>query len=117
MTIVDYQIWLFHSIMTYPQSSNTIFVHFIHIDGRSQVAMAQHAESEERVSHLFREEDTSDIGWDIGEGISHTPDDYVLKDGGTLHEWRLVLPRSKPPLLDEVIRQLKNWSRPSRETS
>ena len=104
MTIVDYQVWLFHEIITYPQSSNTILVHLLHVDGRGQVAMAQHPESEERVSHCFREEDTSDIGWDVGECVSHTPNDYVLKDGGTLHEWRLVFLRSKPPLLDEVIR-------------
>jgi hypothetical protein len=108
MTIVDYQVRLFYEIMTYPQSSNTILVHLLHVDGRGQVAMAQHAEAEERVGHFFREEYTSDIGWDFGEGVSHTSNHYVLEDGSSLHEWRLVVSRSKPPLLDEVIRQLKN---------
>jgi hypothetical protein len=69
--------------------------------------MAQHAETKERVSHFFREEDAADIGWDVGERVSHTPNDYVLEDGGTLHEWRLVFP-CKTPLFDEGIRQLKD---------
>ena len=86
MTVVDNQIWLFQQVLTDPESSDLILVNLLDTDWRGQVSMAEHAESEERVCHFFREEDTVYPGRYIGERISHTSDDNVLEDGGALDE-------------------------------
>ncbi len=82
MTIVDDQVRLLHQIMTYPESSNSVLVDLVHVDGGGHVSVAEHAEAEERISHSFGEEDTSNLGGYVGEGISHTANDDVLEDGG-----------------------------------
>jgi hypothetical protein len=87
MTIVDDQIWLLHEIMTYPESSDSVLVHLLHVDWRGEISMAKHAKAEERVSHCFGEEDTPNLRRHVGEGISYTANDDVLEDGGTLDKW------------------------------
>jgi hypothetical protein len=84
MTVIDDQVWLLHKIMANPESSNSILVNLFYVDRRRRVSVAEHSKAEERVSHLFREEDTSDLGWHVGKCISHAANDDVLKDGGTL---------------------------------
>lgn len=78
-------------------------MHFRHLDGRGQISVAQHAEAEERISHCFGKEDSSDLGGDVGECVSHTADDDVLEDGGALHEGCSLGCAGQISLLDELI--------------
>jgi hypothetical protein len=78
-------------------------------DGRGQVSIAQHAPAKERISHVFAEEDTSNLGRDIGKCIPHTPNDNVLEDGRMLDKRGPHSSCGKASLLDELIRQLNDW--------
>jgi len=56
------------------------------VDGALPDAVPQHAEPQERKRHTLGEEDFADLGRDVGEGISNTSDDDVLKESGVLNE-------------------------------
>lgn len=51
--------------------------------------------------YLLPEEDTAHLWRDVGEGMSHAPDDEVLKGGGLLDEGRLLVLSQEVALVDE----------------
>jgi hypothetical protein len=104
MTVVDDQVWLFHQVMTNPQSSDPILVNLVDLDRGGQVSMTEHAKSKERVSHFFGEEDTANLDRYIGKSISHATNDNVLEDRGTLYKWGLPFFGGETSLLDELVR-------------
>ncbi len=50
MTVVDDQVWLLHQITTDPESSDSILVNFLDVDGGGQIAVAEHAKAKERMA-------------------------------------------------------------------
>lgn len=108
MAVVDDQVWLFHQVLTDPESSDAILVNFLDVDGGGQISVAEHAKPKERISHVFGKEDASDLSRYTGKGISDATNDHVLEDGSTLYEWGLLLFRGEISLLDELTGQLKD---------
>lgn len=90
MTIVYSYIWLLHVVRHDPESSNIPAMDFFHVDWRGKVSITKHAKAQEWVSHLFGEEDPSDLYRDVGEGVSYTSNDNVLEDRSALDEWGLL---------------------------
>lgn len=75
----------------------------------SDVAVAQHPESQEGYSDLLREEDSSNVRRNIGEGIPNTPDDEVLERRCLLHEGGPILVLGEKSLTDKAVRKLEHY--------
>jgi hypothetical protein len=57
-------------------------VNLLVVDWAMEITMAKQTEAKEGMGDVFGEEYSSDTGWDVGEGVSHTSDNDVLEDGG-----------------------------------
>lgn len=80
------------------------------MDRRSDIAVAQHPESQEGYSNLLGEEHSPNVWRNIGEGISNTPDDEVLEWRCLLHERGPILVLGENSLTNKAIRKLKHYS-------
>lgn len=68
--------------------------------------MAKHSESQKWQGDLSGEEDSPDLGRDVGECIAHATDHEILKWGGSLHKWGLLAATCEVALVDEACGQL-----------
>lgn len=95
-------------VMDGPHSSAVLVTVFFPEDGRSEVTMAKQSPPQPWQRNLLPEEDTAHFGRDIGEGISHTPDDKIFKRRGLLNEHWPFLLFQPVALVEEGERQLKD---------
>lgn len=89
MGIVYYDIGIGVLIFNDPETSCAMPDDFLIEHRRMQIPMSQKAESEKRVCHPFREENSAHAGGDLRKCESDTANDQVLEKRCMLSERRL----------------------------
>jgi hypothetical protein len=110
MGVINDNVRVSVEIVDNPETSGTIPDDFSVEHRTTQITMSQETEPKERICHLLREKYPSYAGWDISEGVPYTTDDHILEEASMLCEWRLLLMLGKVSFVNELVRQLEDYT-------
>jgi hypothetical protein len=86
MTIVNDKVRICFGVWDGPQSTHAATMNLLVVDSAIEITMAKQTEAKEGMGDVFGEEHSPDTGWDVGEGVSHAPDNDVLEYSGVPSE-------------------------------
>jgi hypothetical protein len=86
MAIVNDNVGICLGVWDGTQSTHAVTVNLLVVDWAMEMTMAKQTEAKEGMGNVFGEEHSPDTGWDVGEGVSHAPDNDVLEYSGVPSE-------------------------------